>query len=78
MFNLTYLAFNDIRPPGGSDGKETASNAGDLVSISGSGRSPEEGNGCPHQNSCLGNSMDRGNWSATVHGVTKTWTRLSD
>ena len=42
------------------------------------GRSPEEGNGNPLQCSCLENSMDRGAWWATVHGVTKSQTRLSD
>ena len=41
-------------------------------SISGLGRSPEEGNGNPIQYSCLENSMDRGAWQATVHGVAKT------
>ena len=51
--------------------KVSASNAGDLGSIPGSGKSPEEGNGNPLQYSCLGNPMDRGAWWATVHGVTK-------
>ena len=49
-------------------------NAGDIRdmgSISGSGRSPGEGNGNPLQYSCLGNPMDRGTWQATVHGVAK-------
>ena len=46
--------------PGGSDGKESAYNAGDLGLISGSGRSPGEGNGNPLQYPCLENSMDRG------------------
>ena len=46
--------------------------------IPGSGRSPGEGNGNPLQYSCLGNSMDRGTWRATVHGVTKILTRLRD
>ena len=46
----------------GSDGKESACNAGDLGSISGSGRSPEEGNGNPFQCSCLENPMRRGTW----------------
>ena len=55
--------------PGGSDSKESTSNAGDLGSISGSGRSPGEGNGNSHQYSCLENSMDRGAWQATVHGL---------
>ena len=49
--------------PGSSDGKESACNAGDLGSIPGSGRSPEEGNGYPLQYSCLENSMDRGAYS---------------
>ena len=51
--------------PGGSDGKESACNAGDLGLIPGLGRSPGEGNGNPLQYSCLGNSMDRGAWRAT-------------
>ena len=48
------------------------------VSIPGSGRSPGEGNGNPLQYSCLENPMDRGAWWATVHGVAKSRTRLSD
>jgi len=52
---------------GGSDGKESTCNAGDLGSIPGSGRSPGIGNGYPHQYSCLENSIDRGAWQATVH-----------
>ena len=48
--------------PVGSDGKESACNAGDPGSIPGSGRSPGEGNGNPHQYSCLENSMDKGAW----------------
>ena len=55
--------------PGGSDGKESACNAGDPCSIPGSGRSPEEGNGNPLQDSCLENPMDRGAWRAAVHGL---------
>ena len=51
---------------------------GDLGLISGLGRSPEEGNGNPLQYSCLGNPMDRGAWSAIVHGIAKSWTQLSD
>ena len=57
--------------PGGSDGKASTYNAGDLGSIPGMGRSPGEGNGKPLQNSCLENAMDRGSWWATVHGITK-------
>ena len=63
---------------GGSDGKASAYNEGDLGSIPGLGRSPGEGNGNPLQCSCLENSMDRGAWWATVHGVAKSRTRLSD
>ena len=64
--------------PGGSDGKESACIAGDLGSIPGLGRSPGEGNGKPLQYSCLENPMDGGAWWATVHGVAKIRTRLSD
>ena len=60
--------------PAGLDSKESACNAGDLGSIPGSGQSPGEGNGNPLQYSCLENCMDRGAWSATVHGVTKSQT----
>ena len=60
--------------PGGSDGKDSACNAGELGSIPGLGRSPGEGNGNPVQCSCLENSMDRGAWLATIHGVEKSWT----
>ena len=59
--------------PGGSEGKESACNAGNLGLIPGSGRSPEERNGYPLQYSCLENPMDRGTWQATDHGVTKSW-----
>ena len=59
--------------PGGSDGKASAYNVGDLGSIPRSGRSPGEGNGNPLKHSCLENSMDRGTWQATVHGVTKSY-----
>ena len=55
--------------PGGSVVKNIPANAGDICSIPGSGSSPGEGNGNPLQYSCLGNSVDRGTWLATVHGV---------
>jgi len=58
--------------PDGSDGKECTCNAGDLGSIPGWGRSPEEGHGYPLQHSYLENSMDRRAWQATVHGVTNS------
>ena len=50
----------------------------DMGSIPGSGRYPGGGHGNPLQYSCVENPMDRGAWRATVHGVAKTWTRLSD
>ena len=56
-YNFSILSF-----PGGSDGKESAWNAGDLGLIPGLERSPGEGNDCPLQYSCLENSMDRGIW----------------
>ena len=64
--------------PGGSDGKESAYNTGDTSLVPGSGRSPGERNGNPLQYTCLENSMDGGVWWASVHGVTKSWTWLSD
>ena len=64
--------------PGGSDGKESARNAGNPGSIPGLERCPGEGNGNPLLYSCLGNLMDRGGWWATVHGVAKSWIRLND
>ena len=60
-----------------ADSKESAYNAGDLGSTPGSERSPE-GNGYPLQYSCFENSTNRGARRATVHGVTKSRTRLSD
>ena len=60
--------------PGGSYGKESACNAGDLGSILGLGRSPGGGHGNPFQYSCLKSPMDRGAWWPTVHGVTESQT----
>ena len=51
--------------------KESACNVGDLGLIPGLERSPGEGNGYPLQYSCLDNSMDRGAWQTTAHGVAK-------
>ena len=62
----------------GSDGKESACNAGDLGLNPGWGRSPGEGTGNPLQYSCLGNPMSRGAWQATVHGAAKSQMQLSD
>ena len=64
--------------PGGSGSKESAGNVGDLGLIPGSGRSPGEGHGNPLQYSRLENSMDRGAWWVTAHGVTKSRTQLSN
>ena len=61
--------------------KNLQANAGDTSDVSltpGSGRTPGVGNGIPLQYSCLENSMDRRVWQATVHGVAKSQTRLSD
>ena len=62
--------------PGGSDGKESACNAGDLDLIPCLGRFPEKGMATHF--SILENSMDRGAWRATIHGVAKSQTKLSD
>ena len=67
IFTLySYICF-----PHSSVGKESACNAGDQGSIPGLGRSPGEGNGNPLQYSCLENPMDRGDWQATVHSVSR-------
>ena len=58
--------------------KNLPDNTVDTVSIPGSERSPGGGNGNPLQYPCRGNPMDRGAWRATVQGVSKSWTQLSD
>ena len=63
--------------PGGSDGKESAWNAGELGLVPGLGRSPGEGNSYP-LHSCLENPTDRGTRWPTFHKVAKSQTRLSD
>ena len=63
---------------GGSGGKVSAYNAGNLGLIPGSGRTTGEGNGNPLQYSCLGNPMDKEAWWATIHGVTESQTQLSN
>ena len=68
----TYICF-----PGSSVVKNPPANARDVGSIPVSGKSPREGNGNPLQDSHLENSIDRGAWRATVHGVTKSQTPLS-
>ena len=72
IIKIAYQGF-----PGGSDSKESACNAGNPALIPGLGRSPGEGNGNPHQYSCLENPMDRGAWRAIVHGIAKSQTGLS-
>ena len=69
LLSTTYMAGF----PGGSAGKETACNVGDLGSIPEFERSPGEGNDYPLQYSALEHSMGRGAWQVTVHGVTKSW-----
>ena len=64
--------FEEFGIPGGSDGKESSHNVEDIGLITGLGRSPEEGNGNPLQYSCLEDSMDKGAWWATIHGVTES------
>ena len=58
--------------PGGSDSEESAAMQETWVSILGSGRSAGRGNGYARQYSCLENSIDRGAWQATVHGVAES------
>ena len=60
--HISYFSCTGKDFPGGSDGKESACDAGDLGSILGLGRPPGEGNGNPLQYSCLENPMDRGAW----------------
>ena len=71
------LLISYMGPPGGSMVKNPPANVGDEGLILGSQRLPGTGNSNPLHYSCLGNSMDRRVWRATVHGVTKesdvTW-----
>ena len=76
--STNYKKDHNLRVSGSSAGKDSACKAGDPSSVPGLGRYPGEGNGYPLQYSGLDNSMDRGAWWATVHGVTKSQTRLSD
>ena len=78
MYVYIYIyIYTGIDFPGSSNGNESAYNAGDPGSVSGLGKSPEEGNGNPLQYSCLENSMDRGAWWATVRGVAKSQTNCN-
>ena len=72
LFGMSYRLFEGF--PVGSNGKESACNVGDVGSILRLGRYPGEGYSYPLQYSCLENSMDRGAWQATVHGVAKSQT----
>ena len=74
MSSLTPGTWFLLAPSGGSDGKESACNAGDLGSIPGLERSPGEGKGKPLQYACLENPIDGGAWQATVHGVVNSQT----
>ena len=76
--HILYIIYiiSTIYYMGGSDGKESAYNVGDLGSIPGMGRSRGEGDGYPLHYSCLGNPMEGGDWRATVQGVAKSRTRL--
>ena len=70
--------YNNKSVTGGSEGKVSACNAGNLGSIPASGRSPGEGNGNPLQYSCSENAMEGEAWWATVLRVAKSRTQLSD
>ena len=72
---MTYIYIYIYGFLGGSAIK-SAYNVGDTDSIPRSGRSPGGGHGNPLQYSCQENTMDKGAWQATVHGVTKSGTRL--
>ena len=71
------ISYMPIWLPRWHSDEESTCHGGDSGSITGSGRSPGEGNGNPLQYSCLESSVDRGTWWATVHGDAKSWTRLS-
>ena len=83
IFAIEYLWLNLLDFPGSSVVKNLPANAGatratgDAGSIPALGRSPGGGNGNPLQYSCLENSMDRGAWQATVHGVSESQMHLS-
>ena len=78
MENNSFILLTINGLPQWLSNKESACKVGDPGSIPGSGRCPGGGHGSPLQYSCLENPMDRGAWQATVHGVTKSQTQLSD
>ena len=73
VFILGFLSGSVVKNP-----LANSEDARDTGFVPGSGRSPGEGNGYSIQYACLKNSIDRGTWWATVHGVTKSQTRLND
>ena len=75
---LPYLAKGFPRDGSGKEPPANAGDTGDAGLITGSGRSPGGGCGNPLQCSCLENSMEKGAWWATVHGIAESQTKLSD
>ena len=71
-YDRIFQGLLDLGFPGGSDGKESACDAGDPGSIAGPGRYLGEGHGNPLQCPCLENPMDRGAWQATVHRIAES------
>ena len=78
LLQFMRMVMNELCFPAGSVVKKTPANAGDAGSIPGLERCLGEANGNPLWYSCWENSMDRGAWRATVHGVSKSRTQLSD
>ena len=77
VIDFIYSSVYMLRFPGDTVVKNPSASSGDTGSIPGSGRSPVVGDGNPSQYSCLENSIDRGAWQATVHGVTKGLTQVT-
>ena len=77
-YNRVVILKDNVFKQNGSNDKDSVCSAREPGLVPVSGRSPGEGNGNPVQYSCLENSMDRGAWWATVHGIAKSHTRLSD
>ena len=78
LLQFMCIVMNEMCFPSNSVVKKVPTSAGDLGSIPRSGRSPGGGNGNRLLYSCLGNPTDRGAWWATVCGIAKTQTRLSN
>ena len=77
-YNRVVILKDNVFKQNSSNDKDSVCSAREPGLVPVSGRSPGEGNGNPVQYSCLENSMDRGAWWATVHGIAKSHTRLSD